>query len=175
MTRKLEHLELTKWQKPLRRRLSGGGRALKRENKSVHGRQLIQQARQVSQHLQTRVETAPQGINPKLIFKLQLHQRGNLNEEELKRLGLRMLARDAKRAIVVFPDEATLGELRRRLEEYAGLVPDGHQYANLAAIDGITELTAADRIGPRLRAHPLLQDETAALDIELWHGYGSLH
>jgi hypothetical protein len=80
-----------------------------------------------------------------------------------------MLARDAKRAIVVFPDEATLGELRRRLEEYAGLVPDGHQYANLAAIDGITELTGADRIGPRLQANPLSQDETAALDIELWH------
>jgi subtilisin family serine protease len=76
-----------------------------------------------------------------------------------------MLAKDAMRVIVVFPDEATLNELRRRLSAYA----NEEQYANLAAIDSIQELSAEDRIGRRLYDNPLAADETAALDIELWH------
>src|SRR5262249_56948612 len=97
----------------------GGGRA--------------EEAKQVESGFQKRPAVYPRGINPKFIFKLQLHPKGNLNEEELQRMGLRMLARDTRRVIVVFPDEATLNELRRRLSEYA----NAEKYTNLAAIDAI--------------------------------------
>ncbi len=170
MARDLEHFELQEWKQTLPRRRHGGGGLPRREDQNAHGRGLILQADRVADHLQERNRAAPQGINPKLIFKLQLHPQGNLEEEQLRQLDLRLLARDPHRAIVVFPDEATLHELRRHLSEYAGLVPKGHSYSYLASIEAITELTPSDRTGTRLREGPLTSDEMASLDIELWHG-----
>jgi subtilisin family serine protease len=165
MARNLDHLELPSWREQFPRRKLGGGGQPERADRREHGLRLAEQTEQVANRLQQRPAVYPRGINPKFVFKLQLHPKGNLNEEELHRMGLRMLARDAGRVIVVFPDEATLNELRRRLSEYA----DGDRYKNLAAIDAIQELSAEDRIGRRLRENPLAADETAALDIECWH------
>jgi hypothetical protein len=165
MARNLDHLELPPWREQFPRRRRGGGGQLERADRREHGRRLAEEAEQVANRLQQRPAVYPGGINPKFVFKLQLHPKGNLNEEELHRMGLRMLARDARRVIVVFPDGAALNELRRRLSEYA----DEERYKNLAAIDAIQELSAEDRIGKRLRENPLAADETAALDIELWH------
>jgi len=123
----------------------------------------------VSRTLQARISAAPIWINPKLIFKLQLHPKGHLDDDQLKKLGLQVLERDPGRAIVVFPDEASLGELQRRLKEYSGQREGGHQYTYLAAIDAILDLAAADRIGRRLAAAPLAEGETEALNIELFH------
>ncbi len=169
MARDLEHFELPKWKQTFPRRRRGGGGSPKRD-KQAHGSQLILQADQVANDLQRRTQDAPWGINPKLIFKLELHSEGNLDENQLRQLGLRLLARDPDRAIVVFPDEATLRELRCHLHEYAGLVSGGHSYSYLASIETITELTPSDRTGIRLQEEPLTSEETASLDIELWHG-----
>lgn len=133
MARNLDHLELPPWQDQLPRRKRGGGSQPKRSDPREHGRRLAEQAEQVASGLGQRPNIYPKGINPKFVFKLQLHPKGNLSEEELQRMGLRMLSRDARRVIVVFPDEATLNELRRRLSEYT----DKEQYKNLAAIDGL--------------------------------------
>src|SRR5262245_13268637 len=165
MARNLDHLELPLWREQFPRRRRGGGSQPERANRREHGSRLAEQAEQVANRLQQMPAVYPKGINPKFVFKLQLHHKGNLNDEELQRMGLRMLARDARRMIVVFPDEATLNELRRRLSEYV----DEERYTNLAAIDAIQEISAEDRIGRRLRETPLAADETAALDIELWH------
>ena len=170
MARAFEHLELPVWKQPLPKRpKNGSGRGPGGINRYTHGHELISQAGQVVNHLQERIETSPKGINPKLIFKLQLHKQGHLDEKQLRRLGLEMLARDSNKAIVVFPDEATLAELRRHLSEYAGLIPDGHDYAFLASVATIEELTPDDRIGQRLRNRRLSSDEVMLLDIELWH------
>ncbi len=169
MPRDRDHFELPRWQQALPRRLHGGGRPPRREDRHAHGQELVDQADQVADHLHERQRSAPQGINPQLVFKLQLHPDGNLEELDLQRMGLRVLARDPSKAIVVFPDQGTLDELRRRLREYAGLVPDAHAYGYLASIEAITELTPADRTGPRLRTNPLQQGTTAPLDIEVWH------
>jgi hypothetical protein len=104
MARNLEHFELPKWKQTFPRRRRGGGGSPKRD-KQAHGSQLILQADQVANDLQRRTQDAPQGINPKLIFKLELHSEGNLDENQLRQLGLRLLARDPDRATVVFPDE----------------------------------------------------------------------
>lgn len=82
-------------------------------------------------------------------------------------MGLRVLARDANRRLVVFPDDATLARLRNRIETYTS--SEGRRYRELAAIEAIEELGPEDRIGPRLRASPLRNAETEALDVELWH------
>lgn len=50
------------------------------------------------------------------------------------------------------------------------MVPGGHSYSYLASIETITELTPSDRMGIRLQEEPLTSEETASLDIELWHG-----
>ncbi|MFN0110668.1 MAG: S8 family peptidase [Blastocatellia bacterium] len=166
MARNLEHLELPQWQQALPKRKQGGGKTTARDDRKAHGQTLLAQAEQLANRLQARKKAAPQGINPKLIFKLQLHPQGYLPEEELERMGLGMLAKDAKRVIVVFPNEESLGELRRRLGAYAR----AEQYPGLAVIEAISEIAPEDRIGTRLKAEPLLADEIVALDIELWHG-----
>lgn len=139
-----------------------------RDNRLTHGRNLHRQAREVEARLEDRLRVAPAGINPKLIFKIQLHPKGNLDEDTLRGLGLRVLARDARKAIVVFPDEETLDELKRHLSEYAGLVP-GNVYAFLDAVDEIAEISPDEKIGARLRAEPLGRDDIAPLDLEVWH------
>lgn len=169
MARDREHFELPKWEQPRPRRVHGGGSPPHREDRNSHGAGLVEQADRVAEHLQERQQNSPAGINPQLVFKLQLHPSGRLEEDQLQQMGLRVLARNPNRAIVVFPDHSTLDELRRRLREYAGLVANGHDYGYLAAIDAILELTPEDRTGPRLSEVPLQPGMTAPLDVELWH------
>lgn len=168
--RNLEHLELVPWREPQARKKVGGGRPLERgESAQTHGVRVLEQTEAVSRTLEARISAAPMGINPKLVFKLQLHPKGYLDDDQLRKLGLHVLERDPGRAVVVFPDEASLAKLQRRLEEYSGQREGGHQYSYLAAIDAILDLAAADRIGLRLAAAPLAEGETEALDIELFH------
>jgi hypothetical protein len=169
MDRNLDHFELPRWQEPLTRRKHGGGRPPKREDRQAHGRTLLDQAVGLAERLVGRLAAAPPGINPRLVFKLRLHPTGNLDETNLSQLGLRVLAQEGSHAIVVFPDEPAVTDLRRRLAEYSGLVEGGHKYDYLSSIEAIEELTSADRTGVRLRAEPLGKAEIAALDIELWH------
>lgn len=169
MARDREHLQLPNWQQPLPRRKRPGGGSFDREDKQAHGQTLLQQAEEISSHLSERKRIAPKGIDPKLVFKLQLNASGNLDEDQLRQMGLGFLARDAKRAIVVFPDEETLTALRQHIREYSGLQPNGHKYSYLAAVEAVTELGPDDRVGFRLRANPIASTEIASLDIELWH------
>jgi hypothetical protein len=168
MARDREHLELPGWQQDLARRRRGGGRQPQRD-RYQHGPALLREANTVATHLQERIRTAPAGINPKLVFKIELHPQGYLDENQLHSLGLRLLAKKPRGAIVVFPNDAALQEMRQRLAEYAGQVEQGHEYAYLASIDTITELTPEDRLGARLKEIPLQPGEALALDIELWH------
>src|SRR4051812_37466796 len=125
MPRDRDHLDLPRWQGSLTRRRHGGGRPPQRPSKQDHGRRIEREVRELEQRLKERQLHPPPGVNPKLIFKLRLHPRGTLTEEQLLQLGLRTLARDSERAIVVFPDRGTLDELQRRIREYAGLVDQG--------------------------------------------------
>jgi subtilisin family serine protease len=165
MARDREHFQLPVWEQALPRRRKGGGAAPERDRRA-HGQNLLVQAQAIIGRLEERRRSAPLGINPKFVFKLQLNPKGSLDEEQLTQMGLRLLARDSNRAIVVFPDKATLGALRRRIGEYAA---ERRKHNAVAAIDAITELTPDDRTGPRLGINPLRGDESVPLDIELWH------
>lgn len=171
MARNLEHFELSRWREQLPRRKQGGGpKGARRENHIEHGRVLNQQVEELHLRLDARLRIDPERINPKLIFRIQL-KKGfrELSEGDLQKLELTVLGRDAAGVVVVFPSSAAVDELHRRIREYAGLVAAGHSYAELDAIESIGELTRNDRIGSRLRAQPLADDETAPLDVELWH------
>lgn len=168
MAREFEHLDLPRWEGEPPRRKTGSARPPQRDNQHAHGREIHRQALEVEARLDERLQIAPPGINPKLVFKIQLHRQGHLDEESLRKLGLRVLARDARKAIVVFPDQRTLDELKRHLREYSGLEP-GHIYGFLSSVDEISEIPPEEKIGRRLHAAPLDEDEVVPLDIELWH------
>ena len=118
--------------------------------------------------LADRIRRSPPGINPKLVFKLRLNPKANLDDDQIPQLGLHVLSRDAARVVVVFPDQASLEELRSRLRQYSG-IQVGNRYAALAAIDAIEEFSPADRTGRRLTENPISVGERALLDVELWH------
>lgn len=103
MARDRDHLELPEWREPQPRRMHGGGRSPSRPDRESHGQEIVRQAEAVAGDLQRRVRTAPAGINPKLIFTLRLHPQGNLTEDDLRSLGLRMLARMAARSLLCSP------------------------------------------------------------------------
>lgn len=170
MARDLEHLPLPIIQGALPARKSRALGRSSREDRPTHGRNLAQQATLVETLFEQRVATAPRHISPNLIFRIQFNPEfGTLTEDQLQRLNLRVLAHDANKAVVVFPNEQSLGELRRRIQEYAGIIPDGHKYGELDAIEEILPLSPQDRIGSRLAGRPFQRDEVTYVDIELWH------
>ena len=168
MNEQFEHFELQKWQEPLSRRKKGGSSTYTRPNKREHGELLLNQTQNLSNKLQERLQRATVGINPKLIFKIKINAGGNVDEDQLRRMGLHVLAFESKKALVVFPDTATLNDMQTRIRSYAG-IDQGPKYDFMASIDEIVELQPEDRIGKRLQLNPLTEDETTFLDIELWH------
>ena len=168
MTSQFEHLELRVWESQLPRRPRPGRSHFPPINHRKHGRRLLQQAEQVSRKLRERITTAPRGINPKFVFKIILDPKADLTDDHLRQLGLNVLARDTSKAIVVFPSNLALLELKQKLRNYAK-IDEGPKYDYLSSIKKILELNAEDRIGKRLREEPLNEGEEVALDIELWY------
>jgi len=169
MSDQFEHFELSKWEEPLQRRKRPNTHSFRRTNKREHGEAILHQTEDLSNKLQRRIEQAPTGINPKLIFKIIINREGNINEDDLRRMGLNVLALDSDKALVVFPNEAALNELQRRIRSYSGIDKEGPKYDFLSSIDEIVELMPVDRIGRRLQLKPFGDDEEGYLDIELWH------
>ena len=167
MARDLEHLELRRWRVPLPRRKRGGGRPPVRDSRADHGRKLESELDAVDTGLSSLLREPPAGIDPKLLFNIRLHDSGRFEDDELRAMGLRLVAREPNKVIVVFPDEGTLDELRRRIQTYSAY--DKAHYANIGGIEAIEPLTPSERIGPRLSEEPLAHDEADLLDVSLWH------
>ena len=60
-------------------------------------------------------------------------------------MGLHLISREPNKLLVVFPDNPTLLELRRRVHEYS--THDKAHYANIGAIDDIVSLEPEDKVG----------------------------
>lgn len=165
MPRDREHLALQQWQTPVSRRKSGGRGSIVR-NHNEHGQGLIQEADELVDRFKERRNLAPQGINPKFIFKLQINNKGNFDIEDLEKLGLKFLGRDENKVFVVFPNDETLSDLRSRLNAY---ISGERKYHDLTNIEGLFEIKPEDRVGKRLRITPFLEDEESNVDIELWY------
>jgi len=115
-------------------------------------------------------------IDPALILKVKTA--GLVTEDVWARLGLSVLGSDPDETLVLFADDSELQEFRMRVTAYQGEIPKGqksHQYASLVdAIESVSEISPADRIGPVLRAEGILDPEhfiigdIQTLDVELW-------
>ena len=167
MPRDLEHLELRRVQGTLPRRLHGGGSTIDRADRAQHGHRLRDEAEGIVQSFQQRPRRP--GIEPALIFKVELDRRAYLDDDRLERMGLQVLARDPNKTLVVFTSDEDLTAFRRQLRSYSGDAP-GPAYAELGGIERLVELGAADRVGRRLEQEPLDSAARAVpLDVELWH------
>ena len=103
MARDLDHLELPQVSGSLPRRLRGGGRPPKRDNKEQHGEHLLEETKQIVS-LNT-ARSRPAGITPALVFRLKLHPHADIEENMLQRMGLSVISKEADKTIVVFSSD----------------------------------------------------------------------
>ena len=166
MARNLDHLSLPQLQAPLARRKQGGGSNVGRSSNSDHATHLAADADRVEDAQRRR--TRPSAVSPALIFKLRLHEKGDLDEATLDRFGLTLVARDERKTLVVFASDEHLAAFRKRVATFGS--PQGPKYGEVGNIEGLDPLTAADRSGRRLAAEPIRPHEgVVPVDVELWH------
>jgi hypothetical protein len=113
-------------------------------------------------------KTSPFRLDPKLIFKIKIAEKGYFSEDMVTQAGLNLLACEPNKAIVVFSSDNQLTEFKRRLENYSQ-IQDGPKYEYLGAIDELVPLEREDRIGRLLELKPVQLGELTALDLELWY------
>lgn len=167
MARNLEHLELPRVRGEFPRRLHGGGRLPEREDKYKHGKYLIRKTGRVIQ--KHKIIKRPTGISPTLLFKLKIHPKADLNEDQLRLMNLSLVSKDPDKTIVVFSSDEALARFKRYISEYSGIIKKGHKYAFIAGIDDILPIEPIDRIGRLLKEEPIEVDEIAHLDVEMWY------
>ena len=170
MSNQYDHLELPKIsiQLPKRSR-SGFGSGEKRDNRQSHGIKLLKQASLLVNRPPK--EVTPFGIDPKLIFKIKLRKKDNVEEKNISSLGLNLLSKEpkSKQAIVVFSSDNELKQFQDKLASYSGIANNDYEYGYLDAIEDIVPLEPEDRIGCLLKLEPLQSNELAALDLQLCH------
>ena len=165
---RLPHLALPRLELAApRRRRGGGGGTRPRENPQEHGTRLAREVEVVQGELRRRVDDRLLGVDPRLVFMIQLGEGYSLDEASIDDLGVHVLASDGRRHLVVFPDDVDVTRLRNRVALYTS--SGGDRYKDTAAIEAIRPLGPQDRIGRRLAAAPLMTGERAGLDVELWH------
>jgi hypothetical protein len=117
-----------------------------------------------------------EGIDPELILKVTLA--APIQEDSWRTAGFKVLAQEQGDVLILFTDDTEMRSFRERLSQYQEGTAEDRQnpaYNSLfASIEDIGSVTAADRVGPRMRAEGIAQpadiDERAkyTVDIELW-------
>ncbi|WP_413173131.1 S8 family peptidase [Anabaena azotica] len=167
MVSQFEHLKLPKTINiELPRRPGRGFGGGKRSNPVEHGKHLLDQLSGLTEP--KKQQSNPFRLDPKLIFKIKATKKGSIEDKDLTRTGLDILAIEPDKAIVVFSSDLELKEFRKRLENYSQIT-EGPEYSYLGAIDELVPLEREDRIGRLLELKPVQIGELAALDLELWH------
>jgi hypothetical protein len=167
MVSKFDHLKLPRIniESPRRSTARGGFGGTKRDV-SEHGRRLLNQLPPLIEPVKEK--TSPFRLDPKLIFKIKIAEKGYFSEDMVTQAGLNLLACEPKKAIVVFSSDNQLTEFQRGLENYRQ-IQEYPKYEYLGAIDELVPLERKDRIGRLLQRKPVQLGELTALDLELWH------
>ena len=167
MVSKFDHLKLPRINIELPRRSAArGGFGGTKRDVSEHGRRLLNQLAPLIEPVKEK--TSPFRLDPKLIFKIKIAEKGYFSEDMVTQAGLNLLACEPNKAIVVFSSDNQLTEFKRRLENYSQ-IQEGPKYEYLGAIDELVPLEREDRIGRLLELKPVQLGELTALDLELWH------
>jgi subtilisin family serine protease len=109
-------------------------------------------------------------LNPGLIFKIELNNA--VTEENIERLGLKILGVDIDKAVIVFSNDTHFADFKKILNEYSAEIPEGQKgpsRAFLNSFEGIGKVSPEEKIGDNLSKKSLEDNEVAVLDIELWH------
>jgi hypothetical protein len=145
MVSKFDHLKLPRINIELPRRSAArGGFGGTKRDVSEHGRRLLNQFSPLIEPVKEK--TSPFRLDPKLIFKIKIAEKGYFSEDMVTQAGLNLLACEPNKAIVVFSSDNQLTEFKRRLENYSQ-IQEGHKYEYLGAIDELVPLEREDRIG----------------------------
>ncbi|WP_441243858.1 S8 family peptidase [Tardiphaga sp. 768_D3_N2_1] len=146
-----EHLPLKRLEGVLARRMHGFGVLPQREAKQ-HGARIQKEIEETIASFTSL--PAIDGIDPSLILKISI--KGNIDEDEWRRVNLTVLSVDGDNSVVLFANDKSLQDFRNKVEAYQGELPLGQkspQFASLiASIEAVSLLNASDRIGPALRA-----------------------
>ncbi len=165
MDRDRQHLPLPIASSPLTRRKRPAP-TRPRGDRASHGAQILEEAAVVSIALLKRAAPPLAGLNPANIFKLQLVEGRQLDDDQIRLMGLSVLSKTPGGAIIVGSPDSELTALLARLSSYAA--PNGPKYGEFDSVESISVIEANDRIGHRLRQNPVKMGEIAALDVELW-------
>jgi hypothetical protein len=161
---------------PARRKMAAFGRLPQRVH-GDHGPVLQDQLDAVVQLFQASPQ--PEGINPDLILRIQLHPTATVDEEAWDRCDLKLLSIDRGKTLVLFASDQQLAEFRQRLQAYQAGPRDADQrspqYASIfSCIDRIETVGGEDRIGRSfhmagiLTSNDIHLDEVFIVDVELW-------
>lgn len=162
-----EHLNLPPPRPVGSRRARGGGGERPSRNPRRHGGRLTQQ---VEGALEARRRPAVEGVDPRLVFKIQ--SRTRLTDEELQRRGLAVLADTSDWRYVVLPDDEEASSLRRDLHNYSG-GPDvegeqGPLSSFFDLVEAIEPYGPDDRRGPGIPEDPSTVPGKLLVDLTLW-------
>lgn len=105
------------------------------------------------------------GFDPRLLLKLQVE---GLAPEELEQIdGVRLVAQEGKKLLVVFVNETARNTFQQRLQQIArsGTTTRKEIFFAISAVEAVTP---DDRTGPGLRSEGAPSAEPFFLDVELW-------
>lgn len=104
-------------------------------------------------------------VDPELIFHINL--KGSVKATELERLGLRVLSRLNKDAIIVFSSKRHFDDFFVKLDEYK-VDSERRKHSFLDAFTDLEKINPQTKLGPQLLIHPIEKNENAILDFEFW-------
>ncbi|WP_376709115.1 S8 family peptidase [Pseudochrobactrum lubricantis] len=146
-----DHLALKRLDGTYERRVKGFGVTPDRNHKT-HGN-----------HIQTDIQTTLSkfeelssigDLDPSLIFKIAIE--GVIPEDEWRKLDLIVLTEDTDNSVVLFANDKSLNEFKRKVEEYSGDLKPGQKNPSynglISSINSVSLIEKKDRIGPKLQA-----------------------
>ena len=153
------------------RRRGGGGFKSMHPDKSEFYNQISQNTNKLATSFSNLKRKYHSIIDPNLIYRISTNQKvdAKIFENVLLSSGIHLvsIAPDKKGYWVVFSDENALTTFKNKLAQYTG-VQQGNRYDYFNAIDTLEDIPVNEKIGDLLSKQPILENEQAFLDLELW-------
>jgi len=169
---KYDHLPLTPFEGEVQRQVRRGGGGYKLpagREKSHFSQEIGNKADEIITSFNS-VKSKYSGIiNPSLIFEIEINQSVDFNtiEQTLGSMGIYVIssAENKKGYWVVFSDDETLREFKRKLATYGS--EEGPKYDYFNAIETIRDIPKEEKMGEKLKNQPL-GNTPEFIDLELW-------
>lgn len=169
---KFDHLKLPIYKGNVERQKKGGGGGYsfpEGRGKAAFSQTARQKAETISQSFAALKRKFAGRITPSLIYEIEINQSVSPDafENTLSSMGIHVLsvAENKKGFWVVFSDDETLSEFKKKLETYGS--ETGPKYDFFNAIDSFQDIPRENKIGKGLRDQPL-GVAPEFIDIELW-------